>query len=218
MKLKWLGHSSFLLTSSSGVKVLTDPYRSFFPIFRYKPIRLAVDIITISHGHFGHSKTWGFPGNPVVVRESRSHSPKGIEILGISSFHDDFEGKRRGSNIIYRFSMDDIRLCHLGDLGHILTASQVGQIGKVDVLMAPVGGISTAGVEAIEAVCHQLRPRVIIPMHFRTNKTLIPLKTAEDFLRRWDETRVQRLKLKELDFRRGDMVEDTQVWLLKHAF
>ncbi len=198
--------------------MLTDPYPSIFPIFRYKPIRMAVDIITISHGHFGHNKTWGIPGNPAVVRDSRVHTPGGIEILGISSFHDNSEGKRRGPNIIYKFSMDDIRLCHLGDLGHILTESQVGQIGKVDVLMAPVGGVSTAGIETIDAVCHQLRPRVIIPMHFRTNKTLIPLKSAEDFLNRWDETKVQRLKLNELEFRRGDMVEDMQVWLLQHDY
>lgn len=218
MKLKWLGHSSFLLTSSSGVKVLTDPYRWFFPIVRYKPIRIPVDIITISHGHFDHNKTLGLPGNPVVIREPRASSAKGIEILGVSSFHDDAEGKKRGPNIIYRFSMDDIRLCHLGDLGHILSASQIGQIGKVDVLMAPVGGVFTAAVETIELVCRQLKPRVIIPMHFRTRKAWLPLRSAEAFLQRWDPTKVQRLKLSELDFRRGDMIQDMQVWLLKNAF
>lgn len=218
MKLKWLGHSSFLLTSASGLKVLTDPYRWFFPFIRYKPIRIPVDIITISHRHFGHSKTFGIPGNPAVVREPMAYTPRGIEIVGVSSFHDDSKGKKRGQNIIYRIIMDDISFCHLGDLGHELTASQLGQIGKVDVLMAPVGGVTTARVETIELVCRQLKPRVIIPMHFRTNKTWLILKSAEDFLNRWDPTIVQRLNLNELDFRRGDMAEGTQVWLLNHDF
>ncbi len=218
MKLKWLGYSSFLLTSKSGVKLLTDPYRWFFPFLRYKPLRMSVDIVTVSHNHFYHNKTWGFPGKPVIVRESRAHSPGGIEILGVSSFHDDSEGKKRGSNIIYRVIMDDISLCHLGDLGHMLTVSQLGQIGKVDVLMAPVGGVFTAGAETIEVVCRQLKPRVIIPMHFRTKKTLLPLRNAEAFLNRWDQTMVQRLNLSELDFRKNDMIESMQVWLLKPAF
>ncbi len=215
MKLRWLGHSSFLLTSASGVKVLTDPYRWFFPFVRYKPIRIPVDIVTISHNHFSHNKTFGLPGSPVIIREPRSNSPRGIEIVGASSFHDNSEGRKRGPNIIYSFSIDDIRFCHLGDLGHILTPSQIGQIGKVDVLMAPVGGVTTAGVETIDLVCRQLKPRVIIPMHFRTNKTWLPLKNAEDFLRRWDDTQVRRLDLSELEFRKNDMIKDMQVWLLK---
>lgn len=218
MKLKWFGHSAFLLTSRSGVKVLTDPYHWFFPFIRYKPLKMPVDIITVSHGHFNHSKTFGFPGNPVIIREPQANSPRGIEILGVSSFHDSMEGKKRGRNIIYRIIMDDISFCHLGDLGHILTTSQMGQIGKVDVLMAPVGGVVTADVKTMEIISRQLRPKIIIPMHFRTNKTLLPLKSAEDFLKVWDPTMVQRLDLNELDLRRGDMVKDMNVWLLNHDY
>lgn len=218
MKLKWMGHSCFLLTSRSDVRILMDPYHWLFPVIRYKTLRMPVDVITVSHSHFFHNKSWGFPGNPFIIRETRAHSPKGVEILGVSSFHDDREGKRRGPNIIYRVIMDDISICHLGDLGHILTPGQLGQIGKVDVLLAPAGGVFTAGMETIELVCRQLKPRVVIPMHFRTSKTLLPLKSAEPFLSRWDTTIVQRLDLNELDFRKSDMVDNMQVWRLNASF
>ena len=91
---------------------------------------------------------------------------KGIEFKGISSYHDDAEGRKRGANIMFCLEVDGIAVCHLGDLGHALGDKQVAELGKVDILLVPVGGYYTIGVKVATEVCNQLKPKVIIPMHW----------------------------------------------------
>jgi L-ascorbate metabolism protein UlaG (beta-lactamase superfamily) len=184
MKVKWLGHSAFLLTSGGGVKVLTDPYKSgsFDGAVGYKPITEKADVITASHKHDDHYCLEGLPEGYECVTEVGTHEAAGLTITGFKTYHDTSEGKDRGSNIVFVIEIDGIRVCHLGDLGHSLSAEDAAAIGKVDVLLLPVGGFYTIGPKEAVDVMKTLAPAVTIPMHFKTEPLGFPIKPVEDFL------------------------------------
>jgi L-ascorbate metabolism protein UlaG (beta-lactamase superfamily) len=184
MKVKWLGHSAFLLTSDEGVKVLTDPYRSgsFDGAVGYGPIGERADIVTVSHKHEDHYCLEGLPEGYSCITSTGEHEAAGIKITGIESYHDTSHGKERGANTIFVIEMDDMRVCHLGDLGHTLSDTEAAAIGKVDVLFLPVGGFYTIGPREALEVMKALSPAITIPMHFKTEALGFPIKPVEDFL------------------------------------
>lgn len=183
MKIKWLGHSAFLLTSEKGTKVLTDPYESgsYGGAVGYKPITEKVDIVTVSHAHEDHCTKTLTPGYQCVDSPGK-HEVGGISIIGIKTYHDTSSGKDRGRNIVFVIDIDGMKVCHLGDLGHVLTEDQVASIGKVDVLLLPVGGFYTIGPKEALAVMKSLSPAITIPMHFKTEVLGFQIKPVEDFL------------------------------------
>jgi L-ascorbate metabolism protein UlaG (beta-lactamase superfamily) len=170
MKIKWLGQSTFKIQSSSNL--VMDPYG---PKIGELPSDLSADVVTVSHQHFDHNYTEGVSGNPQIIDESGEFSIKGFEIKGVKSFHDNESGKQRGDNIIYRVSAEGITLCHMGDLGHILTPEQIDEIGNVDVLMIPVGGHYTIDAVTAVQVVHQLNPKIVLPMHYKPENSLLQL-------------------------------------------
>lgn len=182
MKVKWLGHASFLITSDQGTRIITDPYTVGGGIF-YGEIKESADIVLVSHGHGDHNNATAVKGNPQVVKEAGSKAVKGIDIKGIASYHDASGGSQRGPNVIFCFTVDGMRLCHLGDLGHPLSEPQVAEIGKVDVLLIPVGGFFTIDAAMATQVADKLKPKVVIPMHYKTEKCGYPIATADDFLK-----------------------------------
>jgi L-ascorbate metabolism protein UlaG (beta-lactamase superfamily) len=184
MKVKWLGHSAFLLTSDGGVRVLTDPYKSgsFDGAVGYKPIKEQADVITASHEHDDHYCLEGLPEGYECVLTPGEHEAAGLSIKGVKTYHDTSRGKERGSNTIFTIDMDGIRVCHLGDLGHMLSDEEVGAIGKVDILLLPVGGFYTIGPKEAVSVMKALSPSITIPMHFKTESLGFPIKPVEDFL------------------------------------
>ena len=212
MKVKYLGHACFLITSDSGIRIITDPYKTTENL-TYGEIRESADIISVSHDHSDHNNAAAVRGDPEVVRGSAKF--KGIEFKGIPSYHDDVQGGKRGSNTIFCFEVDGIRVCHLGDLGHRLSDNQVAELGKVDILLIPVGGFYTIDAEVASQVCHQIKPKVIIPMHFRTAKSFPVLAGVEDFLR--GKAGVSWLDTSEMEFREGQLPEATQIIVLKPA-
>lgn len=131
MKLKWFGHACFLLTSGSGVRVLTDPFNEKVG---YALAEVEADIVTVSHSHGDHNYTAAVRGEFLLIDQPGNFLHKGIEITGISSFHDSEEGSLRGKNVIFRFGIDGLSVIHLGDLGHVLRSNQVEEIGRVDIL------------------------------------------------------------------------------------
>ncbi len=214
MKIKYLGHASFIITSDTGVRIITDPYETS-PDLTYGEITEPADIVTVSHGHFDHCNVAAVKGNPEVVREAVTREVKGIRFEAIPTYHDDAGGKLRGSNIIFCFEVDGIRVCHLGDLGHLLDDGQVAEIGTVDILLIPVGGYYTIDAGVASEVCNQLKPRVIIPMHYRTEKGIPGIAGVDDFLR--GKERVSRLDTSETGFKREELPSSTQVLVLKSA-
>jgi L-ascorbate metabolism protein UlaG (beta-lactamase superfamily) len=165
VKIKWLGHSCFLITSSTGVRILTDP---FDETVGYKVPEAEADIVTTSHDHFDHNYVKAVKGEYVHINTSGRHNVKGIDILGVDTFHDEAGGSKRGGNVVFTYLVDGMKICHLGDLGHILTEEQLNQIGRVDVLLLPVGGTFTIDYREASELAGKMNPRLIIPMHFKT--------------------------------------------------
>ena len=215
MTIKFLGHASFLITSEEGVRIITDPYEpgGYDGALRYGPITDEADIVTISHDHADHNYVAGVPGNPVVVTESTEVS--GISFQVIGSYHDNAQGAERGPNRIFCFAVDGIRVCHLGDLGHLLSTEQASSIGDVDVLLIPVGGHFAIDAQGATRTIDQLRPAVAIPMHYKTPKVDFPIAPLDEFLA--DKQNVQRTDSSQMTIRADELPEIPQVIVLEPA-
>jgi L-ascorbate metabolism protein UlaG (beta-lactamase superfamily) len=183
MEITWYGHASFLIATEQGIKIITDPYEPGYAGLSYGPIPDEADIVTVSHDHGDHNYIVGVPGTPQVVKGAGRHEAKGIVFEGIATYHDESRGSQRGDNTIFTFVTDGIRMCHAGDLGHILPAQDVEKIGSVDILFIPVGGFYTIDHEAATEVVGQLKPRVVIPMHVKNDKCDFPIDPVDTFLR-----------------------------------
>ncbi len=212
MKIKWLAHAAFLITSDSGTRIITDPYETMNAL-KHGEIKETADIVTVSHDHGDHNNVAAVRGKPQVVRDTAE--VKGIKIKAIASAHDDTGGSQRGKNIIFCFEVDGINICHAGDLGHVLTEAQVKAIGKVDVLMVPVGGFFTIDAKAADYVCNQLKPSVIIPMHFKTDKITFPIHGVDEFLK--GKNNVARVSGSEIELKAGSLPASARIILLKQS-
>ncbi|KAJ49863.1 L-ascorbate metabolism protein UlaG (beta-lactamase superfamily) [Clostridium tetanomorphum] len=180
MEIKWLGHSSFLITDSSGRTVLTDPFDNSIG---YNSFSGEVDVVTISHHHFDHDNVENISKNAKIVDKIGLFNVCDIPIQGIPSYHDEVKGAKRGENIIYVLQMDGYKLCHLGDLGCILSAEQVKQISNVDVLFIPIGGNYTINGKEACQITKLIKSHIIIPMHYKTPALTFPLEGLENFLK-----------------------------------
>lgn len=211
MKIKYFGHACFLITASNGLKILTDPYDDSIG---YKIGKISADIVTTSHSHFDHSYLRRLVGNYQVIKTDGTHNGKGISFEGISTFHDRTQGKERGSNIIFLFEVDGIKICHLGDLGHILTSSQVVGINGVDILLLPVGGTFTINAREATEVILQILPRVVIPMHYKTKELNFSIDGVDRFLE--GKEKVKKVS-SEMEIKRENLPEITEIWVMEYT-
>ena len=155
MKIKWLGHASALITSDSGIRIITDPYKPGYDIMpggtlSYGSIEESADIVVVTHEHPDHNNVAAVRGNPEIIRGAEIRGvtavkSRGIEFKGIPCYHDNVEGKLLGENTIVCFEVDGIRICHSGDLGHQLSGEQIAELGRIDVLLLDVGLLLPAG-------------------------------------------------------------------------
>ncbi len=212
MKVKWLGHACFMITSDAGTKIIADPY-AVVGGFGYGEIKESADIVTVSHEHGDHNNVAAVGGNPEVVRGAAK--VKGIEFKAIFTYHDDVGGGQRGSNTILCFEVDGVRVCHLGDLGHPLSDKQMSELGKVDILLAPVGGNFTIDARVATELCDRLKPAVVIPMHYKNDKCAFPIAGVDEFLQ--GKEGVKRLDVSEFDFKQGELPASTQIIVLQPA-
>ena len=216
MKVKWLGHASFLITSDKGIKIITDPYKPGAFGLEYRQIGDSADIVTVSHEHDDHNNAGSVPGKPQIVKGAGKHQAKGIEFIGIASCHDECGGKERGDNVIFAFKIDDMNVCHLGDLGRLLTDKELSEIGKVDILMIPIGGAFTIDAAAADKVIAQLKPKVVIPMHFQTERCPnFPVANADPFLK--GKKNVKKIDGPSTELKAGQLPKDTQIYVFKPA-
>lgn len=214
MRIRWLGHACFLIESRDGLRVITDPYAVGGGI-GYSPINESADVVLVSHDHGDHNNVSAVQGKPDVIRGSGLQTARGVQFRGVATYHDDAEGKKRGTNNVFCFTMDDIRLCHLGDLGHVLTQDQVKEIGAVDVLFIPVGGFYTIDADEAGRVCDLLNPRLVAPMHFKTSGCAFPIAGVDDFLK--GKERVRRAGASEKDLEREGLPSDANIVVLEPA-
>lgn len=213
MKVKWLGHASFLITSEDGKKLIIDPYTER-PDLRYGKIKESADIVIITHGHSDHNNT-SIGGNPEFITRAGTAKIQGIPFKGIATYHDEVSGKKRGNNIVFCFEVDRIKLCHLGDLGHHLTEKQLSDIGNVDILFIPVGGYFTIDARTASETTEKIKPRVVFPMHYKTDKSDLPISGVDEFLK--NKERVSRPDTSEVEFKQAELPVQTKIIVLKSA-
>src|SRR4030042_1508692 len=179
IEITWLGHSCFRI-KGKGATLITDPYAEGIG---YSLGRPKANIVTSSHAHPGHSYVSGVDGSPRIVRGPGEYEIAGVFITGIPTFHDDRKGGERGKNTVYLIEMDDITLCHLGDLGYPLSTTQVEELSAAEVLLVPVGGVSTLDAAAAAEVVRLIQPHIVIPMHFHTEALKFQLDPVGNFLK-----------------------------------
>jgi L-ascorbate metabolism protein UlaG (beta-lactamase superfamily) len=214
MKIKYLGHSSFLITARDNKKIVIDPYNVTREL-SYAPINESADIVTVSHGHGDHNNTSTIQGNPTVVKEAGTKTIQGIEVKGVPVFHDEVRGSQRGKNMIFCFHVDGIKICHLGDLGHSLSQEQLADIGTVDILMIPVGGFYTIDAKEAAMVAQSTNAKVVIPMHFKTANTDYPIQPVDDFIK--GKKNVRQLNSSEIEYKKETLPRETEIVVLQPA-
>jgi L-ascorbate metabolism protein UlaG (beta-lactamase superfamily) len=189
MEITWLGHSCFLIKGKERT-ILTDPCH---PDLGYRLGEPKADIVTLSHFHPGHSYIEGVANEPKQIKSPGEYEIGGTFITGVASFHDDKKGEVRGKNTIYIIEIDDITLCHLGDLGHPLDSHLIEEIGDIGILFLPVGEVSTIPIDTAVEIVRQLEPPIVIPMHYKTEAFTGNLSPVNKFL---DKMRIKWIESK----------------------
>ena len=184
MQIIWKGQSCFQITTQktkTPVSIIIDP---FSPEIGLKPPSSAADIVLVTHDHPDHNNIKAVPGSPFIISSPGEYEIKDVYILGIPSFHDSVNGKERGSNTIYVIEAEDLKVCHLGDLGQKeLQEDQLEKIGEVDILMIPVGGNVTISEKEAQKIMSQIEPKITIPMHYLLPKLKAKLDGVDKFLK-----------------------------------
>ena len=214
MKIQYLGHSSFKLTESTGTSIVTDPYS---PKIGFDMPEVTADAVTISHHHFDHDYVKAVGGSPKIIDKESSYDLPGVEINAFKSYHDNVGGKQRGENVIFKFRMDGLDVCHLGDLGEECSAELIERLLPVDVLLIPVGGNYTVDAETAKEFVDRLMPEIVIPMHYKQKDGKIDIDRVEDFLDLFDESEVEDVESDEIELSRRDLKGETRIILLRRA-
>ncbi|HVP05177.1 MAG TPA: MBL fold metallo-hydrolase [Dehalococcoidia bacterium] len=210
MEIVWLGHSCFRIRGREAT-VVCDPCP---PSTGYQYGKPTADIITISHNHPDHNYVKGIAGGPTVIVNAGEYEIHGAFITGIATYHDNQKGEEHGRNLAFVIEMEDIKVCHLGDLGHTPNAEQVEDMVGSDVVLIPVGGKNTIdGAKAAEIVS-LLEAKLVVPMHYKTDVHDGGLETAERFLKEMQATAVQ--PQPKLQITRSSVPSETQVVLLDY--
>jgi L-ascorbate metabolism protein UlaG (beta-lactamase superfamily) len=165
MHITWYGHSCFRLRSRTGT-VVTDPYGDELG---YKLPRLRADIVTVSHDHPDHANVKAVSGKPKVIDGPGEYEIKGTFVIGIPTHYEGSSKQPGLRNTVYLIDLDGVTVCHLGDVRRVPTQAQIEELGEVDVLLVPVGGGSTLGASKASEVISLLEPKVVIPMHYKTD-------------------------------------------------
>lgn len=214
MKITWHGQSCFrlLVKSNNGGKItlLIDPYDKKIGL---TPPRGAADIVLITHDHPDHNNLETVSNTPFIINGPGEYDVKGVYIKGIYSYHDNSKGTERGANTIYVIEVEDLKICHLGDLGQKeLADTQLEKIGEIDILMVPVGGTFTINSEEAVKIINQIEPSIVIPMHYKIPGITIKLDEVKDFLK---EIGLQPETTEEINVKKLDLGEDMKVMVLK---
>jgi L-ascorbate metabolism protein UlaG (beta-lactamase superfamily) len=208
LKITYLAHSCFLITSSDGLKIITDPYNTI----GYTPVNESADIVTVSHEDWDHNNVAGVNGQPAVVRSPGITTAKGVEFKVIEAWHN--SSKTMPNNIIC-FTVDGVNFCFLGDLGSSLSPEQISAIGSVDVLFIPVGGVFTLNAQKATDTYTALKPAVVIPMHYGSPKLVFSLDGIDDFIQ--GKSNVKKLNSSSLEISQAGLPTTTTIIVMDQA-
>ena len=183
MIIQYYGHSCFKLTTKpagrgqADVNVFFDPFDKAVGL---RPPQGSADMVLVSHDHHDHNNVDAIKGEPQVIDIPGEYSVKGINVIGLPTFHDDKNGAEKGQNTVYILESEDMRVCHLGDLGTELSEKQYDIISGVDVLMIPIGGNYTINGEVAAKIIKKIEPKIVIPMHFKTKGLAVEIDVDDE--------------------------------------
>lgn len=209
MKIRYLGHSCFRLEESTGTSIVTDPYGKI----GFDMPAVQADVVTVSHSHYDHNNVSAVGGKPVVIDKEGNYDFGGVGISAQKSYHDDEEGKLRGNNLIFKFRMDGLDICHLGDLGEECSSALVEAILPVHVLLIPVGGKYTLDAEQAKEYIDRLMPSIVIPMHYKSKGLNMDIDKVDEFIDLFDtdadEVEIEETEESEIELFRDDITEES---------
>jgi L-ascorbate metabolism protein UlaG (beta-lactamase superfamily) len=207
---QWFGHSCFKV-STDKLSVVTDPFDSSVG---YPLPTCDADVVTVSHDHFDHNYVSCIKGNPEVVKSKRN--VKGVDFKVVETSHDEADGSKRGKNNVFVWWMEGISIAHLGDLGHIPTPDQIAKLGVVDILLIPIGGYYTIGPKEADVVISDLKPKVVIPMHYKTEVmgANFPIAKVSEFLS--NKKNIVRVGKNTITFEKDKLPKETTIYVLEY--
>ena len=182
MVIEYFGHSCFRVTNAKGISWLSDPYTK---VGYELPQNLTADFVTVSHAHFDHNAVHKVECDKVFDTLG-TFAWKDVALRGVVTDHDEKGGTLRGKNIVYIVEMDGITLCHLGDIGQDIDETFLKALGKVDVLMLPIGGPYTIDATTAKAYVDAIAPKIVLPMHYKPLDGNIDITTEQPFLSLFD--------------------------------
>jgi L-ascorbate metabolism protein UlaG (beta-lactamase superfamily) len=208
LDVTWLGHGCFRLRGKSA-SVVTDPYP---PTLGPKLAKLEANLVTVSHQHQNHCYLQAVGKEPYVVDGPGEYEAAGVHVIGVPTFHDNDSGATYGRNTVYVIEVDDVRVCHLGDLGHKLGDDALETISNLDVLLVPVGGGTSLDAARAAEVVRQVEPRYVVPMHYALPAVKKELAPVERFLKEMGAEGTEPLARLSLQASSGEM--ETKVVVL----
>jgi L-ascorbate metabolism protein UlaG (beta-lactamase superfamily) len=207
MIIRWHGHACFEI--SNDHVIVTDPHDG--KSIGIKAPQVRADLVLVSHKHFDHNSAKTVSKNSTQVIDTLgNHQFSDINIIGVQAYHDDARGERRGEICLFKITIDAMHLCHLGDLGHIITQKQIDELGEIDILFVPIGNVFTIGAQDAWKTINLIKPKVVIPMHYRVGGLSLSIQPIEPFLNNTDK--IERVG-NEIDFGIEDLPKDTEVWV-----
>lgn len=213
MKLSWLGHSAFRLEESTGTTVVTDPYHSYVG---FEMPKVQADVVTVSHPHNDHNNVASIEGDMTVIRNAGAYEMGGVHILSYKTYHDEKNGAMRGENLVFKFRMDGVEICHMGDIGEECNALLVERLMPVNVLMIPVGGGFTIDAEQAKEYVDRIMPDIVIPMHYKTKDCEFEIDKINEFLDLFEDDDIVYADTSTIEFDRADFDgEHTKVLILE---
>ncbi len=184
MLIQYYGQSCFKITSKPGGRATDDVILFFDPFGKdlgIRPPQGQADVIFVSHAHHDHNNTEALKGEPVIIDTPGEYAVKGVNVVGIDSFHDMEEGVTRGRSTIFIIEVEDLKVCHLGDLGSELTGKQLEEIDGVDILFIPVGGNYTIDGKKATELIRKIEPAIIVPMHYKVEGSTADIDDLQKF-------------------------------------
>lgn len=211
MNIQYYGYSCFKITAKPAgrgqeeINVFIDPFDKTIGL---RPPQGQADVVLITHDHAGHNNVAALKGNPGIIDIPGEYSIKGVSIVGIGTDHDDKGGQERGKNTIYLLDTEDVKLCHLGDLGTDLTEKQMEELDDIDILMIPIGGKTTIDAKKAIELIRKIEPKIIIPMHYKMNGMTADIDDEKNFcneIGNCSSVKTSKLNIKKKDLEEKNM-------------
>lgn len=217
MKITWYGHAAFKIVTGKGVRIIIDPYQSgaFGGSLAYDKIADEADIVLTTHDHDDHNYTADIRGPFTKLDKPGEYEINGVRLRAVPVYHDASRGSQRGRNLIFVIEVDGLALAHLGDLGHTLDQETLKRVGKIDILLIPVGGFFTIDPGQATAVMESINPSLTIPMHYKTEKCAFPIAPVAEFTS--GKSTIKNIDASETEITKASLPAKPTILVLRYA-